>query len=94
MNRSIERRLGKLEDKSKRGLKQVSDAELHAELRRAMDALGGPEAAFPLLVEFSGEEEAITTIRWYHAGPEELHWFGSLPPPGFRSGARPRDPLR
>ena len=95
MNRGITARLHKLEVKGGHDdLRHLSNADLQDKMRRTIDALGGPDAAFPLLAEWTSEEEAITTIRWYHAGPEELHWFGSLPPSGWRPGVRPRDPLR
>ena len=95
MNRGIAARLRKLEaEGGNDNLRRLSNAELHARVRRDIDAVGGPEVAFPLLVEWTSREEAIENIRWYHAGPDELHWFGALPPPGWRPGARPRDPLR
>ena len=94
MNRGLASRLLKLEGKGGRGLKDLSTVELHAHVRGIIDELGGPEAAYPLLVELAGDKEAEESIRWYHARPDELRWFGSLPPRGWRPGVRPRDPLR
>ncbi len=66
--------------------------KLHADMRRIIDDLGGPEAAYGTLVQLRGENEADDAIRWYHAGSDELHWFEALPPTAYRPGARPRDP--
>ena len=94
MTQGIESRLRKLEAKSGCSPRNLSTAELHADIRRVIDELGGPEAAYCTLVELRGEIEADDAIRWYHAGPDEMHWFGALLPTAYRPGARPRDPLR
>ncbi len=94
MTRGVESRLRKLEARRGCNPRNLSTAELHADMRRVIDQLGGPEAAYGTLVELRGENEADDAIRWYHAGPDELHWFGASLPAAYRSGARPRDPLR
>ena len=94
MSRGIESRLRKLEAKRGCSPRNLSTAELHADMRRYIDELGGPEAAYCTLVKLRGENEADDAIRWYHAGPDELHWFGASLPTAYRPGARPRDPLR
>jgi hypothetical protein len=58
MNRTLANRLAKLEGRGKRGLAELTDAELDERIRRIEDELGGPDAAFVALVEEVGEQRA------------------------------------